>query len=118
MSNYSLTVDLGMSEIGITYGHTASEIARGEWDRYLNSCDFRDDVTSVLYGYSEGYYDGGGSAIITLADGTELCLSLSHCSCYGPLTKQPHTYPDPTSPCAVAARKRAADELYEGVEDE
>jgi len=114
MSEYTIDIDEDLAEGGLT----AYELYREEWDAYFKECDFRDDVRSVVYWYGHEAYEGGGTAIVKLSDGTFHELCLGHCSCYGPLDNQKYTYPDPESPCAVAARKRAVDEMYDGGEDE
>lgn len=97
-----------------SYWKDVDEISREEWDRLFEQADYGNDVASVSYWYAYGSYEGEGEATVTLTDGSVLEMNLGHCSCYGPLDQQPLTYPDPDSPCAVAARKRAADELYDG----
>lgn len=59
--------------------------ATGEVYDISDLAKFSDSVKWAAYSYEVGDYEGSGTMLLALNDGTFCFQSLNHCSCYGPL---------------------------------
>lgn len=72
MSNYARTKSFPVHKVG------DDEFGEYEWE------DVPDGLAWFVYAYTQGSYEGSGTAAFKTADGKYGSADLGHCSCYGP----------------------------------